>query len=309
MWLVALALLAAGEKETHEPARDRLTAIECLGEKTLIGASDYLHLMHRDETGWHASQIGSGYRGPWRAPDGRLFTSDGADGGVLVRGFREGDTKPQLWMVPEPGVLRFALLDGNIVATDKARMYRLAPDGGVTDIGPPPYGPRLFRAWEPPVLVGSKAGPIICTSTTLMEANHTMGFCRGPQSPRYEYRVEFDSNFISKDEDRYGNGAEPFACGEVLISARKPGTQARRLADGALMGRARLYARKGSACLPDGRVLIVDRREVGTFASPDLRPLWHRKLPVTVQSATFCGGKIAILPTSTPDLTFIEVPP
>ena len=81
------------------------------------------------------------------------------------------------------------------------------------------------------------------------------------------------------------------------------------LADGTLVGRARLYARKGSACLPDGRVLIVDRREVGTFALPDLRPLWHRRLPMTIQSAAFCGGKIAILPTSTSDLTFVEVPP
>jgi len=309
MWLIAFALLATAEKQTHAPTRDRLSAIVCLGKRTVIGVSDSQHLMHRDEAGWQASQIGSGYRGPWRAPDGRLFTFDWADGGALVLGFREGNVDPQRWLVPDGEVLRFALLGGDIVATNKKRMYRLASDGGVTEIGPPPYGPRIFRAWDPPVLVGSEAGPIVCTSTSLMEANHTMGFCRGPRAPRYEYRVEFDSNFIGKDEDRDGNGAEPFACGEVLISARKPGTQARRLTDGTLVGRARLYARKGSVCLPDGRVLIVDRREVGTFASPDLRPLWHRRLPVTIQSAAFCGGKIAVLPTSTSDLTFIEVPP
>jgi hypothetical protein len=185
-------------------------------------------------------------------------------------------------------------------------MYRLAADGGVTEIGRPPYGPRLFGISEPPVLVGSEARPIVCTPTSLAEETHSMGFCRGP---RYDYRVEYGSRLTGKDEDRDGNGAEPFACGEVLVSARKPGTQARRLADGVLMGRARLYARKGSACLPDGRVLIVDKREVGTFASPDLRQLWRRRLPMTIQSATYCGGKIAILPTSTTNLTFIDLPP
>jgi len=306
---MAFALLAAGGKQNTEPERNYPAAIACLGEKTLVGVSDDQHLMQHDGTAWRTTEIDSGYRGPWRAPDGRLFTSDSDGGGAAVLAFREGDVSPQRWMVPEAGVLRFALLDGDIVATNKKRMYRLAADGGVAVIGPPPYGPRLFRAWDPPVLVGTEAGPIVCTSTSLMEANHTMGFCRGPASPRYEYRVEFDSSFIGKDEDRDGNGVEPFACGEVLVSARKPGSQARRLADGALVGRARLYARKGSTCLPDGRVLIVDKREVGTFALPNLRPLWHRKLPTTIRSAAFCGGKIAVLPTSTPDLTFIEVPP
>lgn len=306
---MALVLLSVGDRQTDRPDRNRLTAIACLGEKTLIGVSDDQHLMHHDEAGWHRSETTIGYGGPWRAPDGRLFTYSWVDRNVVALGFGEGDAHPQMWRVPEPEVLRFAFLDGHIVATNKERMYRLNTNEGVTEIGPLPYGPRLFRPSSPPIVVGSKAGPIVCTPTSLHEADYSMGSCQGPGSPAYRYRVEFDLVLAAKDEDRDGNGAEPFACGEVLISARKPGTQARWLADGGLAGRARLYARKGSACLPGGRVLIVDKREVGTFASPDLRPLWRRRLPVTIQSAAFCGGKLAVLPTSAPDLTFIDVPP
>lgn len=254
-----------------------------------MGISENFRIIVFDGSRWVTSGISQSADELWRNPDGRLvaWTTKPGVFDILPGG------KITQWRLPNTASHpRFASVDG-LVAVTSERLYRLEGGGVVKDIGPTPASLSPFTHFRGPVLLRSDDGPIACFGTSVSEADDTRGHCvrHGPHG--YHYAADFgDPGAVLGD---VANVTPPFACGDVVISTRKGATQTRRLGDGRLVARTNTFARRGSACLPDGHALLVGKREVVVFDLPGLHRRWRRDLKATIKSAVVCGGKIAVL--------------
>lgn len=276
--------------------------IACLGESSIVGISEMFRIIAFDGSRWADFGISQSASELWRGPDGRLVA---------------WTTKPDVfdiapaaksthWRLPETASHpRFASLDGLVAATSK-RLYRLDDGGVIKDLGPTPPSLSPFTHFRGPVILRSEQGLIACFGTSVSEADDTRGHCvrHGPLG--YHYEADFGDPGAALGDA--ATGTFPFACGDVVISALKRATQARRLADGSLVARTNTFARRGSACLPSGQALIVSKREVGVFDLPQLHRVWRRNLNATIKSAVVCGGKIAILLEKNPAPMMVDLP-
>lgn len=301
MWSVALFLLGAVAGDRVAPESLRPAQIACLGEKTVVGLSEDSQFIYYDGAAWQKSALTERTSDLWRAPDGRVFTWSWD----LVVEVREPIEVAARWRLRKEGPIRVARLGDHFAAASVRGLYRLDPGGIVTFEGVTPLNPQAERPHTPPVLLDSDLGTVICTASSATEATRIRGHCLGPYKNRYSYRAEFGTLPWPDEGD---NGAEPFICSNVVVSARNRGTQARQISDGVQVGRAAVFARRGSQCLSDGRVLLVGQREVGVFTLPSLRRLWRRPLPAKVRDVALCGGKIAVLASPGPALTTFDIP-
>lgn len=300
MWSVALWVLAsvAGARTYPDPLWP--VEIACLGERTVVGLSEDSHLIHYDGTKWHQSALAERTSAFWRAPDGRLFTWTWGE----VAELREPTSVATRWRLPQEGPVRVLMLKNDLFAASVRGLRKLEPAGAVTFEGVTPLNPLAERPRTPPVLLDGDPGMIICTGSSATEATRIRGHCLGPPGRRYSYRAEF--GLLPWPDE--GHGTDPFLCGDVVISARKQGTQARRASDGIQVGRAGVYALPGSQCLSDQRVFLAGRREVGVFQLPGLHPVWRRPLKGQIRDVALCGGAVAVLSPSSATLTTIEIP-
>lgn len=303
MWLLAVgvALLGADAPPPVHPDALRPWQIVCLGEKTVVGISGDSHLIRYDGSRWQTSGLAETTVGLWRAPDGRVFTSNWR----LVVEVREPFQLGTRWHLREEGPLRVIARGKELLVASPRALYKLDPTGTITFEGVTPVSRQVSRPYIPPVLLDSELGTIICTGSSATEANPIRGHCVGPYRHPYSYRAEFG---MLAWPDEGGGGTEPFVCSDVVLSAHKNGTQARRVSDGVQIGRAALYASSGSRCLPNGRAFLVGRREVGVFDLPQLRPVWRHPLPAKTSDAILCGSQVVVLSSRTPTLATIDVP-
>jgi len=303
MWWAVLLVLASGASGRVHPDPLRPVELACLGGKTIVGLSEDAHLIRFDGTAWQKSALTEKMSRLWRVPDGRMFASDRG----LVVELQEPDRVATRWSLREDGPLRVVMLKHQMYAASVKALYRLDPAGTVTFEGVTPLDPQGPRPHTPPVLLDSELGTIICTGSSATEATPIRGHCSGPNGHRYSYPAEFG---LVPWPDEEGKGTEPFICSDVVISARTHGTQARQVSDGLQVGRAALYAQRGSRCLSNGRVFLVGRREVGVFQLPGLRSLWRRPLGGRgkVRDVALCGGKVAVLTSPSPAPVLIDVP-
>jgi hypothetical protein len=135
------------------------------------------------------------------------------------------------------------------------------------------------------------AGWIACYGASTFESDATRGECVG-SAPGINFRADF-GDYAAPGEIKLFT--QPFACGDVAVVAVGDSTLARRLSDGKLVGRVTGAARRGSLCLPDGRVLVVGKRSLKLYELPRFRLQRSRVVGSGIRDVVLCRGQIVAL--------------
>jgi hypothetical protein len=196
------------------------------------------------------------------------------------------------WTLPlGPGLLpTFSYVDGPLVASPE-RLFRLDPNGSSVDLGAVPPRPDGFKHHRGPVMMRGAAGWIACYGASTFERDATRGECVG-SAPEINFRADF-GDYAAPGEIKLFT--RPFACGDIAVVAVGDATLARRLSDGKLLGRATGPARRGSLCLPDGRVLVVGKRSLKLYELPRFRLRWSRVVGSGIRDVILCRRQIVAL--------------
>jgi len=196
------------------------------------------------------------------------------------------------WPLPlGPGLLpTFSYVDGPLVANPE-RVFRLNPSGSSVDLGAVPPRPDGLKHHRGPVMMRGAAGWIACYGASTFERDATRGECVG-SAPGLDFRADF-GDYAAPGEIKLLT--RPFACGDVAVVAVGDATLARRLSDGKLLGSATGPARRGSLCLPDGRVLLVGKRTLNLYQLPTFRLRWSRAVGSVIRDVVLCGKQVVAL--------------
>jgi len=300
-WLpIAVLLLLLPATVSGQAAFD-VYEMQCFNDGTLIGVSSDLRLVTLRGGRWQPLPLdATGVLRLWRSPDDRIFAvADGQPWAAVEVPHTAGPGTR--WEVPSGiGFMRFASLDGIDVVTPD-RISRLDPGGKLTDLGETPVGGSRQRAsLRAPEILVAKGMSVVCTGSSDHHDDSVGGSCQ-ERSGTYLYRVDFGDALCCESEA--GHFTNPFVCGDVVISSLRDArhvparetTQARAVANGALLGRREGAARLGSTCLDGNRALLVGKRDVQIVSVPRLRTLWRQKTAGKIGAVAVCGGsKVAL---------------